>query len=106
MRKCARIGNDRAAGIGKLRFEFARDSGIEGGKDNLGRAVGLGGRNRHPGDVRRDRGLQPPARRFGVRTAFGAIGGREPRHFKPRMMLQHLDKALADDAGGTENSYR
>ena len=102
----ARIGDDRTTGVCELRLQFAGDRGIEGGEDNFRRAFGLGGRNRHLGDVRGDGSFQTPARGFGIRPAFGTIGSGKPCDFEPRMMLQHLNEALADDAGGTEDSYR
>ena len=102
----ARIGDDRATGGGELRLQFAGDRGIEGGEDNFRRAFGLGGRNRHLGDVGRDGSFQTPARGFGIGPAFRTVGCGQPRHFKPRMMFQHLDESLPDDARGAENSYR
>ena len=72
----------------------------------FGAPCGLGGRNRHLGDVGGDGSFQTPARGFGIRPAFRPIGSGKPCDFEPRMMLQHLNKSLADDAGGTENSYR
>jgi hypothetical protein len=84
----------------------ARDRGIESGENNFGRTVGLGRRHRHFGNRIGNGSLQPPARRFRVRASFGTIGGRQPRHFKPRVIFEHLDKSLPDDARGTENSYR
>ena len=102
----AGVGDDRAAGGGKLRFQFPGNRGIERGKDDFRRTFGFGGRNLHPGDVARvwqssDASVQLPHRAV-------LPSDRKPRatHFKPRVMFQHLDESLADDAGGTENSYR
>ncbi len=69
-------------------------------------ACGLGGRNRHFGDVRGDSSFQAPARSFSVRPTFRTVGRGEPCDFEPRMTTQHLDETLADDAGCTEDSYR
>ena len=102
----AGIGDDRATGVGELRLQFAGDRGIERGENNSWGAFGLGGRNRHFGDVRGDGSFQTPARSLGIGPAFRTVGGGQPCHFKPRVMFEHLDKSLPDDAGGTENSYR
>src|SRR5581483_8968536 len=48
-------------------------------------------------------GFHAPADSFGVAAAFRAFRGGEPRDFKPGMMLQHLNEALADDTGGAKN---
>ncbi len=62
-----RVGDDRAARVGELRFQFAGDRGIERGEDNLRCARGLGGRNRHLRHGSGDGSFQTPARRFSIR---------------------------------------
>ena len=106
MRSALELETTAQPGVGKLRLQFAGDRGIERGENNLGSAVGLGGRDGHIGDEGGDGGLQSPARRFRIGPALGAIGGGKPGDLEPRMVFQHLDKTLPDDAGGTENSYR
>ena len=103
----AGVGDDRTAGVGKLRLQFAGDGGIQSGENNL-RARLRAWRERSVifAIVGRDGGFQTPARSFGISSAFRTVGRRQPRHFKPRVMLEHLDKSLPDDARGTENSYR
>ena len=66
----------------------------------------MAGRNFHRRHVRRNRRLQPPARRLGVGLAFRTVGSGQPRHFKPRMTLQHLDKPLPNHAGSAQNPDR
>ncbi len=45
-----------------------------------------------------------PADGFGVGLAGGALGGGNLGEFKPRMMAEHLNEALADDTCGAEDS--
>ena len=46
-----RVGDDGTTGFGKGGLHLARDVGVEGGKDDFGRALGLGGGDRHGGDA-------------------------------------------------------
>ena len=75
-------------------------------KITLGAPSGVAGADSHLGHSRGNRCLQFPARGFRIGTALGAVRGRQPRDFKPGMMLQHLHKALPDNAGSAQNSYR
>src|SRR5579864_1066698 len=100
------VGDDSAAGLGETRLEFGGDGGIEGGKNDFGRAIGGGGRDLHLGDPRRDLGFQAPTRRLAVNLPFGAVRGGQPGHFEPGMVLEHLDKSLSNDAGGAEDANR
>ena len=75
-------------------------------KITFGAPSGFAGDNYHSRNTGGNRCLQTPARGLRIRTAFGPVRSRQPRDFEPWVMLQHLDKALPDDAGGTQNSYR
>src|ERR1019366_3025996 len=96
----ARIGDDGAPGGGELRLQFTSDRGIEGGEDNFRGAFGLGGNYGHFGDVGGDGGFQTPAGGFGVGAAFRTVGRGQPRDREPRVMFEHLNKSLPDDARG------
>src|SRR5579872_388164 len=103
--KGAGIRDYGASGVGKARLEFGGDRGIERGKDDFGSAFWCGGRNLHLPDGRRNRCFEAPARGVRIDLAFGAVGGGQPCHLEPRMVLQHLDKSLTNDASGAKNTY-
>src|SRR5262249_34098347 len=65
---------------------------------------GCGRGHGHPCDRGRNRCPQPPARGLGVNLAFGTVGSRQPGHFEPGMVLQHLDESLSDYTGSAENA--
>ncbi len=50
--------------------------------------------------------LQTPASGLRVHLAFRTVRGRQPRHFEPGMVLQHLDESLSDDTSSAENTDR
>src|SRR6185503_20992723 len=102
----AGVGDHGVTRLGKAWLEFRGDAGVQSGKNDFGSIFRPSWGNDHLGDILRNGCLQTPARRLRVGLAFGAVRGRHPRHFKPRVMLQQLDKPLPDDAGGTENTYR
>ena len=102
----AGVGDHSAASVGETRLQLGGDAGIERGEDHFGRAVGRGRRDSHSATLA---GIavfsrQRAASAYGL--AFGAVRSGQPRHFEPGMVLQHLDKALPDDAGSAENSDR
>ena len=102
----AGIGNHGASGFGEARLHFGRNGGIQRGKNNFGRALGRRGRNRMSATCAGIAVFSFQRAASRIRTAFGTVGGRQPRHLKPGMMLQHLHKALPDDAGSAQDSYR
>ncbi len=102
--KGARIRDHSATGCGKFRLQFARDVGVERGKNHARRALRRGWRNRHFGDPGGERSLQLPFHRFAVSFAAGSVAGRKPHDFEPWMLLQQLDEALTDNSGGAKNA--
>src|SRR4029077_20736427 len=44
--------------------------------------------------------------RFSIPAAFRTVRGRQPGDFEPRMMLEHLHKALPHDSGSAQDSDR
>ena len=78
--------------------------GIQRGKNDLRRALGIGRRNRHPGNALGQRRVQPPLGGLAVRLAAGAVAGRQPRNLEPRMVLKQLNEALADHSGRAQNA--
>ncbi len=75
-------------------------------KITLGAPSGVAGATRISATLRGNGCLQFPARGFAIGTALGAVRSRQPRDFKPGMMLQHLHKALPDNTGSAQNSDR
>ncbi len=102
--KGAGIGDDGAAGGGKLGLQLAGNAGIERGEDDLGRARRFGGGNRHFGHGFGNRSLETPARGFRVIKSGGALGGGQPCHLEPGVVLQQLNKPLADHTGSAKNA--
>src|SRR5207248_11272720 len=90
----------------EARLRFSGAACVQGGEDDFGSSVRGSGGIHHVANPRWNGRFQPPTCRIGVWATFGTVRGRQPAHFKPRMVLQHLDEALADHARGTENSYR
>ena len=102
----ARIGDHGAASFGEARLEFRGNGSIQSGEDNLRRTFGCRRRDLHAGDCGGNGCLQAPARSVGIKLAFRAVRSRQPGHFEPGMVLQHLDEALSDYTSSAENADR
>ena len=103
--KCAGIGDYGATRSGKLRLQFARNVGVEGGEDHARRALRSRGGDHHRGDTAGEWGIQLPAHGLAVAFAAGLVTGGQPRDFKPRVPLEQLDEALTDDSRSAKNAY-
>src|SRR6266566_2792439 len=68
------ISNDRASSVGKLRFEFGGNRGVERSKNHFGGAVRLSRRDLHLRYARGNGSFQLPARRLAVRATLRTIG--------------------------------
>jgi len=73
-------------------------------QNNLGRACGIGGLDRHAGGALRQRRVQAPFGRIAVELAAGSVAGGDPRHLEPRVIFKQLDEPLADHAGRAQNA--
>jgi len=100
----ARIADDGIAGASKILLGRASDGRIESGKDEVAverRVETLDDEiARGPGDGR----VEMPANGFGVSPAGGTLGRGDFGEVKPGMVAEHLNKALADDTCGAEDS--
>src|SRR5262249_22273369 len=104
----AGIGDYAVAGVWRKRAQVRRDPRNEGGQNRFWdiSARRPSRRTLHPGYTRGDRCAQTPMHSLRVGLALRPVGGRQPGHLEPWMVLQHLHKALSDDPGRAQNSYR
>ena len=107
--KGAGVRDHCASGGGKLRLKFLCDVGIKRGEDDVrqlaGGAFGHVGLQRHPGDVTRQRGVELPPARFTISLARAAVACCQPRNVEPRMIVEQLNKSLANHSGRAQNAY-
>src|SRR5262245_50087111 len=98
------IADDRIAGTGKFFFGGTGDGRVERGENEVAIEVGFEASDDEVSGSCGDRSVEVPLHGFGVFFAGGAFGGGNLGKHKPRMASEKLNEALADDAGGAEDS--
>ena len=92
--KGARVRDDSAAGRRKCWLQFPSYIGVKCRENHLRRVIRRGRRHRHRRDPIREGRVQLPLHNIAVSLSARLIACREPRHFKPRVMLEELNEAL------------
>jgi len=100
----ARIADDGITGASEIFLGRARDGRIERGKNEVAIERGI---ETFDDQIARDCGnwsFEMPVNGFGVRFAGGTLGGGDFGELKPGMIREEMNEALADHAGGTEDT--
>src|SRR6266849_6854173 len=100
----AGIADDGIASAGELLFGGTGDGRIERGKDEVAVEGGIEALYDEAAGGFGDGRVEMPANGFGVGFAAGTLGGGDFGEVEPGMIAEHLNQALADDAGGAEDS--
>src|SRR5712691_4551601 len=100
----ARIADDGIAGTSEILFGGTGDGGIEGGENEVAVERGIETFHDEIASFCWDGHVEMPANGFGVGLAGRTLGGGNFGEVEPRMIAEHLNEPLADDAGGAEDS--
>src|SRR5207249_246242 len=96
-----RIADDGVASASEILLGRACDGRIERGQDEVAVESGIETLDDEIAGGFGDRRVEMPSNGFGVGLAEGALGGGNLGKFKPGMIAEHLNEALADNSCST-----
>jgi hypothetical protein len=99
-----RIADDGITSASEILLGRAGDRRIEGGKNEIAIQRGIEAFDDEIARGWGNRRFEMPAHGFGVRLAGGTLGGGNFSELKPGMIREEMHEALADHAGGAEDT--
>ena len=98
------VAHDGIARAGEIFFATTGDGRIERGENEVAIEIRFKALDDEVGGSGGKRFVEVPLRGFGIFFSRGAFRGGDFRELEPGMIGEELDEALADNAGGAEDS--